>query len=120
MRPMSNTATSRRLRASSSNDESYARREHRRTQVVVRESGKGDGIEPLPFPWVGFVDVDAQRVMFGVDARRRHGNQTTFVEEPTPVDDQVTNTPLSRIDDHAVERADLDASLSANMENLDK
>ena len=58
--------------------------------------------------------------MFGVDARRRHGNQTTFLEEPAPVDDQIPNTPLSRIDDHAVERADLDSFLSANVEKLDK
>ena len=58
--------------------------------------------------------------MFGVDARRRHGDQTTLVEEPAAVDDKIPNTPLSRIDDHAVERTDLDAFLSVNVEKLDK
>src|SRR6266508_2339546 len=103
---MSSTGTSKRSLERSSSRGSRATREHRREKVVLGESRKRDRIESRPFRRICIVDIDIQRMVFGIDARRGHWNQTALLEEPAAVDDQVADAPLSRIDNHAVERAD--------------
>src|SRR5258708_37890194 len=117
---MSSTGTSARSLASSFSRGYRARREHRRNQVVIRESRKGDGIESLPLLRVGIVDVDVQRVALGVDARRRHRNQATLMEEDATVNDQIANAPLGRIDNHSIERSEFHCSLGPHIKRLHK
>src|SRR5258708_17204918 len=110
--------TSKKSYVSSSKRRSRSAREHRRDQVVLGERGKRDRIESRPFLSISIVEVDVQRVMFGIDARRWHWNQTPLVEEPSTVDDEKSNAPLSRVDDHAVECADF-LALNPHIERLD-
>src|SRR5258708_25973664 len=111
--------TSKKSYVSSSKRRSRSAREHRRDQVVLGERGKRDRIESRPFLSISIVEVDVQRVMFGIDARRWHRNQTPLMEEPSTVDDEKSNAPLSRIDDHAVECADF-LALNPHIERLDE
>src|SRR5689334_19005581 len=59
-------------------------------------------------------------MMFGIDARRRHRNQTTLVEKPAAIDHQIAHAPLRGIDNHTIESADSHTRLRPDVDGVNE